>query len=118
MLQLCWWEWNELLDHITERDDIWSSVPDSPLLFLRQTAPDEEGLRQDALLLQAVPPPDSTSPWRQFGIQITPLSWSKETYDAYLMRLLAHWTSYDHRLRMTALLMEMGVAQAHLIAIA
>jgi hypothetical protein len=92
-LQLAWWEAEELLEHFTARPDIWAQDVDNPALWLRT----QDSVEREPLLMLQVVPPTSTARFRQYLVQVTPLTdpaWAFE----YVTGMLAGWTSYADRL--------------------
>lgn len=114
---ILWWEYNELLDHLVARPDIWSESADSPGLWLRS---DSAG---DSVMGLLLVPPIKSGTYRQYAVRTVPLSWPTERCNEYLDELLRHWTSYLFRLETTKLLqdelnLDIRVAESMAIAIA
>lgn len=95
MLQICWWEYTELIEHLRSRPDIWET---DGVIWVRRSASDEP-----ALVLQFLPP-EENGPYRMYTVAPTPLSWSQEDVDEYLSKLIYHWTSYCFRIEAERLL--------------
>lgn len=115
LLKLCWWEVDELIEHLRSRPDIWTQSSDNEQLWLRE---DKDG---SAFGLLFIAPPDPTSPFRMFVLQTIELGWNTSYIDDYLLWLVNHWTSYRRRTVVTSFLeKELNVphADAPLAAIA
>lgn len=120
-LRITWWEHDQLVEHLEERDDIWMSGDDLPGLWLRfdrsrsHLVEDEP---KDALMMQLVPPPDDVHPYRQYQIQLHPQVWEHDFCQEYVLRLLRGFTAYGRRERIVGLLTSLGIPDPELIAIA
>lgn len=95
-MQITWWEYAELLEHLTSRKDIWQT---DGVLWTRSTPPDGE----IGFALQFLPPTE-TGPYRMYSLLPTPLTWSEEETEHYLERLCFYWTSYSTRVEFSSLL--------------
>jgi hypothetical protein len=112
--QICWWEHEELLDHLRTRPDLWEPDPDSPL-WIRK---DSEG--GPAFALQLIEP-EAPGPYRMYTLSWTPVSWEEDEVEEYLLRLLYFWTSYSTRLGMEKILqdeLKLDADTAYLMAVA
>jgi len=96
---LLWWEYNELLEHLISRPDIWTESEGQPGLWLRSSS---EGDGCGVLLV----PPVKTGPYRQYVLRSVPMTWDAQRTDDYIHELLTHWTSYNYRLDLTTLFTE------------
>lgn len=97
-MQITWWEYAELLDHLNSRPDIWKSDEG---LWIRTFNENEETLI--GLGLQFIPP-EETGPYRMYSLQPTPVQWSESEVDAYLEKLCFYWTSYSTRVEFAKLM--------------
>jgi hypothetical protein len=116
VISLTFWEAEELLEHCVKRDDIWMQSEENPYLWLRT---DGSGDSLCAILI--VPPPDETSPYRRYGLDIIPMTYSQGESEEYVRKLLRHWTLYGHRMDVQALLIDelkVPEAVAEVVAIA
>ena len=103
-IQLTWWEYDELLEHLKDRPDIWTQSEDNPFLWLRSqtiraTTPEEEDETTNGLALVITPPADESSHFRLFTIEIHVFDWEQDYCHQYLIDLLHHWTLYSRRAR-------------------
>jgi hypothetical protein len=103
-LKLCWWEVDELLEHLRSRPDLWTQSSDNEQLWLRE---DHE---TEAFGLLLIAPPDMSSPFRMFALHPIEMAWDSDYVDSYLLWLVSHWTSFRRRSVVTAFLeRELGV---------
>src|SRR4051812_5784279 len=104
---LTWWEFEELIEHLEGRPDIWTQSDENPFLWMRcaQTWSTGEVLETPACALYFLPPANAESPYRMFQMQrMTMSAWSDDEVLAYVEQLLQHWTSYGHRTALTKFL--------------
>jgi len=85
-------EHSELLDHFEQSSDIWMQSDENPSLWLRS---DDSG---PLCAVQFVPADPVVH------VSGVPIAWTLEEMDAYLERLLEHWTSFLHRKSVEAFL--------------
>lgn len=104
-LRLCWWEVEELLEHLRSRPDLWTRSEESNALWLR-TEPRLDDVDAQAFGLLIVEPSDKTSPYRQYVLQTIPILWDAEHTSSYLAWLVSGWTSHQRRATLTKLLRE------------
>ena len=121
-MKLAWWEYDELLEHLQDRPDIWTHDPEvNPFLWLRQDRPWSEAepvAQEPAVGLNFLPPGSPDSPYRMYGVQILPLSWAEADCEAYVSRLIGSWTSYGLRIGREALLRDCRIAEEEVPLIA
>ena len=98
MISLTWWEYDELLEHLHDREDIWMQSEENPLLWMR-TQEDEA-----VCALYVTLPADATAQFRQYQIAAIPMAWDEERSRTYLIDLASHWTTYGHRMGIEKLL--------------
>jgi hypothetical protein len=115
-LRITWWEAEELFEHLTERDDIWTQSDDNPWLWMRSVSLQE---REEAVLaLSFQPPADESSPYRCYALTVLPMAWPLERCARYLQDLLVHWTMFGERVRIERFLRSAQVHEPELLAIA
>ena len=78
-------EYNELREHLRDRPDIWTELPNG--LWARSV----DDVPQLALVLT---PKNGT-----VDLRVVPSGWDDDECTKYIENLLAHWTSYGQRLR-------------------
>lgn len=106
-LQLCWWEVEELLEHMRSRPDIWTQSSDDARMWFREE-PRNPATQAFALLI--LPPKDESSPFRLSTLQTMAVSWDEEYISSYLLWLVSHWTSFRRRTVVTKFLeSELGI---------
>lgn len=93
-MQITWWEYAELLEHLKNRPDLWETDGTMWVRKSEETA---------AFALQFLPPQE-TGPYRMYSLFTTEVTWSDEEIQHYLERLCYFWTSYSTRLEFTQLL--------------
>jgi hypothetical protein len=98
-MNICWWEHDELIDHLASRQDIWTQSEDNPAMWLRST-------EDEALCALLLAPPAKTGPFRQYAVRVVPAAWSREECDKYVEALLNHWTSYLRRQQVETFLID------------
>lgn len=101
--QLTWWEYDELLEHLQSREDIWTCSDDNEFLWLR-TQPvyheeTDEFTTTNGCALQFSPPSDGDSAFRLYSLDAHLLEWTEEHCKDYVTGLLDHWTTYSLRSR-------------------
>jgi hypothetical protein len=119
-LRITWWEYEELLEHLEQRPDIWMQSEENPLLWMRLVKSPRLDVEEEvgnALALHFMPPTQE-GPYRQYGIQVFPQEWPEAECTSYLDDLLSKWTAFGHRKRTVATLRDCQVEHAELIAIA
>ena len=113
---ITWWEYDELVEHLSSRPDIWTRSDENEFLWLRSAS--EEG--PDAGLLFS-PPSDPESPFRCYALETIPLGWDEDYLNVYITGLLTHWTSFSVRKRTEEFLIDelhIDPQTSHLSAIA
>jgi hypothetical protein len=106
-MNLQWWEFEQLLDHLRTRQDIWSSPREG--LWLRSHSYDDN----TSCLGLAISPPVKTGPFRQYVLRAVPFAWDAAQCDEYLTALVSKWTDYGTRRRYTEFLItEANIAPA------
>jgi len=98
-VNLMHWEWNELLEHIGDRSDIWSAVPDRPNSFFR-------AVDGEAVMALTARMPTAPGPYRQVTVIPVPILWTQDQVDGYLLDLVVKWTSYGFRMQVCSLLVD------------
>lgn len=116
-IHVTWWEFDELLEHLRGRPDIWTQSEENEFLWLRgQTlwSSDGDAKTISGCAFSCCPPIDATSPFRLFQIDIIPLEWEEAYCQEYLRRTLECWTTYGQRKRVeTFLVEELQVSTEH-----
>ena len=100
MISLTWWEYDELLEHLHNREDIWTQSEENPLLWMRSMG-DEA-----CCAVLVTPPANPDAPYRQYQASSIPMAWDEEKSGKYLIDLASHWTTYGHRMAVEKLLLE------------
>lgn len=118
--RLTFWEYDELLEHLSDREDIWTHSEENELLWMRSAISWETGVEESlpAYALLFNPPKDLASPYRIWGLDTHTIGWTADVVDSHVERLLEHWTSYGQRKAASKLLTDLNVAEAELVAIA
>jgi len=93
-MNLCWWEYEQLLDHLRSRGDIWASS--HPSVWVRSFSYDES---ETIVCCLRFTPPRNAGPFRQYACSVVPMEWTVEQADEYLQHLLESWTDYGRRKR-------------------
>lgn len=93
------WEYEELLEHLEGREDIWKRNEENPLLWLRI---DDEG--QAGCALSFSEELEGEFPIRQ--VDVYPIVWPPHSCRDYLDELLTFWTEYYRRIQFTKTLQE------------
>lgn len=96
-MNITWWEYEELLDHLRSRPDLWT-LDDTTGMWLRTNE------NSDPCVALAIRGPSNTGPYRQYNVGIIPMDWTVEESDAYVLRLVSMWTSYGIRMKTVELL--------------
>jgi hypothetical protein len=96
-VQVTWWEYAELLEHLENRPDIWRNAGEG--LWARVFPPDGE----IAFAVQFLPPTES-GPYRMYTVAPSPMTWDPADIDDYLQNLMFYWTSYSSRVEAAKLL--------------
>jgi hypothetical protein len=97
-MNLLAWEFEELVEHMHDRPDIWRPSQSRALTFFRIVEGDPVAVvGAEATEIGA---------YRGFGLAILAISWSQETADKYLEELARGWTGYGTRCQYAALLSE------------
>jgi len=102
-------EHSELLDHLEQSDDLWMQSVELDSLWLRS---DGEASLCALRFVEADP---------VVHVEVLPLVWTLEDSEAYLLRLVEHWTSYPYRKSVEAFLrdeLHVDAPTAELAAIA
>jgi hypothetical protein len=116
-LSLTWWEYDEAIEHMLERDDIWTRSEENDFLWLRsQTLWAEDGTCRSVsgLAVQFIPPVDASSPYRMFSVQMHVMDWDPDYCKTYFTSFFKHWTTYGERMRIAHFLhTELGLPEDH-----
>lgn len=96
---IAWWEYEELLEHLTTRPDIWTKEEDS-FSWIRMSMRQPEGT---PAMRMEVTPPIGSSKFRMAHLTIHPLSWDEEVCESYTRNLLIQWSTYGDRIELQQL---------------
>lgn len=96
-MNVCWWEYDELVDHFQQRKDLYMPSEDNPGLWVRFVGGAEGS--ETAACAMMFAPPKTDGPYRQYSVRIVPAEWDQKECDKFLIELLTHWTSYGYRIR-------------------
>lgn len=113
-MQLMWWEYEELVEHLESRKDIWQRM-DDPKDWIRF-------VDETPVAFLASQNPAASGPYRQHRVECFPADggWTYAECQEYLTQLVNGWTSYHVRLLTEQFLIEevkLEPERAHLAAI-
>ena len=104
-MRITWWEYEELLEHLESRPDLWTPSPSKPNTWARCSSDQIE-------MLLGFSEPAKPGPYRMYGIGAIPVNWTPSESEKYLSELVSGWTSYSIRLSIVNLLeTELGIPQ-------